>query len=313
MRLAATSIESRPAGLMETHASPRIHAPPTASVATATATTDARPAIMAGRLRVAAALPYTPGDAVGGALKVSSLALRADGTTGDAVADRALRTAAVIDGALLTRFGRDGVNGRGGAIELVVHAPDRNNAYWDGPTSRVELGDGDGTQWGAFGDSVSVVAHELYHGVIDAEVKLDYEQAEQAAIHESLADVFAAGVVGSWRIGEEVITPGVAGDAIRDLAAPDVKHLRDAKRVGEPHALSGVASLAAVRAAKEIGSDQMQQVWYHALVDQMADGAGFSEAARATARQAAVLYGDHSMQHQAVIDAWESVGVTLPA
>jgi Zn-dependent metalloprotease len=259
---------------------------------------------------VVAALPYAPGDAASGALRVSTLAQRADGTTGNEDADRALRTAAVVDGVLLQRFGRDGVNGKGGAIELVVHAPDRYNAYWDNANQRIELGDGDGKEWGSFGGSVSVVAHEIYHGVIDTEVKLDYSDAEQGALHESFADVFAAGVVGSWQIGEDVITPGTPGDSIRDLAKPSVDNMTNAMRAGgSPHALSGVASLAAVRTADKVGSDAMQRIWYRALVDDLVDGANFVQAAKATAAAAARMFGTGSKEHDAVVTAWESVGV----
>jgi Zn-dependent metalloprotease len=301
MQLAAQG-GARLASVHDLHSPPHIHAPPREV-----------PAFVAPhRLRVAAALPFDP-SRIGGGLKVASLALRADGTTGDALADAAMRTAARIDQVLEQRFGRDGVDGRGGSIELVVHAPDASNAYWDQGARRIELGDGDGVRWGAFATSASVMAHELYHGVVDAEVRLDYEQAEQAALHESLADVFAAGVVGSWRIGEDVVTPGVDGDAIRDLAHPAIAHLRDARRGGgQPHALSGVASLAAVRAAEQLGDEAVQLVWYRALVAHLRDGAGFTDAARATIDAAAELHGASSAAVRAVTQAWESVGVLEP-
>lgn len=291
MQLAAIP-GARLASVHDLHTPATIHAPPS-------------------RLRVAIAAPFDP-DAVGHGLRVKSLALRADGTTGDAQADAAMRTASIVDRALTDRFGRDGVDGRGGSVELVVHAPDATNAYWDQEAGRIELGDGDGARWGAFAGSLSVMAHELYHGVIDAEVHLDYEVAEQAALHESLADVFAAGIVGSWRIGEDVITPNVPGDAIRDLAHPDVAHMDAANQAGgESHALSGVASLAAVRAADRLGGEAMQRVWYEALVGLLPDGARFADAARATVAAAAKLHGAGSEQQLAVEQAWESVGVLV--
>lgn len=289
MQLAAMP-GARLASIADLHSPPTIHAPPA-------------------RLRVAIAAPFDPG-AVGHGLRVTSLALREDGSTGDAEADAALRTASIVDRALSERFGRDGIDGRGGSVELVVHAPDATNAYWDQQARRVELGDGDGARWGAFAGSLSVMAHELYHGVIDAEVQLDYAVAEQAALHESLADVFAAGVVGSWRIGEDVLTPTVPGDAIRDLSRPDVAHVDAATRAGgESHALSGVASLAAVRSGARIGNDVMQRIWYQALVAELPDGASFVDAARATVAAAGRLHGAGSEQQLAVEQAWESVGV----
>jgi Zn-dependent metalloprotease len=292
---------TRLAGVTDLHGPPHIHAPPVAD--------SPMPAVRAGRLRVAVAQPFDP-VAGPGPLRVSGLSVGADGTTGDAHADAALRSAGLVDAYLGTRLGRDGIDGKGGSVELVVHAPDRTNAYWDATNGRVELGDGDGVEWGPFGASVSVVAHELYHGVIDSEVALDYEVPEQAAIHESLADVFAAGVVGSWRIGEDSITPGIPGDSIRDLQRPDVDHIARASRAGgESHALAGIASLAAVRSAETLGMDALQRVWYRALVEHLPDGAGFAEAARATVAAAGALYGATSSERAAVAQAWESVGV----
>ncbi len=292
MQLAATP-GARLASVHDLHSPAMIHAPP------------APPA----RLRVGIAAPFDP-NASGHGLRVTSLTLRPDGTTGDDHADAALRTASIVDRALAERFGRDGVDGRGGSVELVVHAPDASNAYWDKQAGRIELGDGDGTRWGSFASSLSVMAHELYHGVIDAEVNLDYEVPEQAAIHESLADVFAAGMVGSWRIGDDVVTPTVAGDAIRDLQHPGVAHMDViAKAGGESHALSGVASLAAVRSAERIGGDAMQRIWYAALVGHLPDGARFTDVARATIEAASKLHGAGSAQQLAVSQAWESVGV----
>ena len=254
-------------------------------------------------------MPWSPTQPPG-TIAVTPLVVGSDGSTGDAMADAALRSAALVDAVLATRFGRDGIDGHGGSVELVVHAPDRTNAFWDSRERRVELGDGDGERWGSFAQSVSVIAHELYHGVIESEVALDYTQVEQAALHESLADVFASAVVGSWRFGEDVMTPGTAGDAIRDLAHPTIRHVRDADQAhGVAHALSGVASLAAVRVADSIGADAMQQVWYHALTDDLRDHADFREAARATAAAAAALYGATSAVHAAVEQAWASVGV----
>ncbi|MCB0880317.1 MAG: M4 family metallopeptidase [Thermoleophilia bacterium] len=304
MRVDAHAAGARLTGTTDLHGPPHIHAPPAAS--------SPMPAIHAGRLTVAVARPFDPGDSPMDGLRVDSLAVRPDGTTGDVLADKALRTAATVDAYLATRLGRNGVDGRGGRVELVVHAPDRTNAYWDATKGRIELGDGDGVEWGPFGSSLSVVAHELYHGVIDAEVKLDYEQPEQAAIHESLADVFAAGVTGSWRIGEDVITPGKAGDVIRDMSHPEVANLKQAAKAGgEAHALAGIASLAAVRTAGRIGMQDTERVWYQALIDHLPDGAGFRETARATIAAAAQLHPTDSSFGEAVRQAWESVGVLV--
>lgn len=234
---------------------------------------------------------------------------------GDAIALRARDNASAVEGLLQSRFGRNGWDGKGSDLTVAVHMPERNNAVWVTNSQRVDFGDGDGKLFDPLGNSLGVAAHEIYHGVIDSEVKLDYSKPQQAAIHESLADVFALGVTGGsgksgWEIGADVFTPAKSGDAIRDLATPQVGHMKDARSArGESHALSGIPSLAAVRAAESIGRDDMQRVWYHALADHLPSNAGFIRLARATVQSASDLFGASSSQVTAVRQAWESVGV----
>lgn len=251
-----------------------------------------------------------PGGATGGAKQLVPVVLDSHGVTGDPIADRAIRNVRQVDGVLAARLGRNGIDGRGGGVGIVVHASDPRNAYWSARDNAIELGSGDGELFAPLGDSLSVVAHELYHGVIDSEVRLDYTSEEQGAVHESLADVFAATVTGSWRVAEDVYTPKQSGDALRDMASPRIAHMRDANQAGgQAHYLSGIPSLAAVRASSVLGLAGLQRTWYVALTRHLADGADIAEAARATVAAAAELYGSSSRELSAVADAWRSVGV----
>lgn len=235
--------------------------------------------------------------------------------------DQALATAygnaVKVDTFLREQLGRDGWDGRGAPLRIVVHAPNEdgtpgmNNAYWDSTTKRVYLGDGDGQLFSPLGNGLDVLVHETTHAIVDAEVNLRYE-GQQGGINESWADVLGTLADGrDWRIGEDVFTPGTPGDEIRDLERPRFGHVDEipAGTSLEPHDYSGVPSLAAVRVADRIGRTEMGRIWYEALVDHLDSRAGFAGAARATLDAAAELHGTRSEHVNAVLDAWKSVGV----
>lgn len=240
------------------------------------------------------------------------LTVDADGRTNDPTAEAARSNVERATSYLRSSFGRNGLDGNGGSFAVVVHAAAANDAYWSPRFRQIELGDGDGTTFGPLATSPSVVAHELYHGVVEAEVALSYDVPQEGAIHESLADVFAASVTGSWRVAEDVYTPQIAGDALRDLTKPTIANMAEVgEEAANAHALSGVASLAAVRAAEKLGIDEVGKVWYRALVDHLPDHARFPDLATATIKAAAALHGEAGAGTQAIRDAWESVGVLV--
>lgn len=222
-----------------------------------------------------------------------------------------------VDEFLRAKFERDGWDGKGSPLRVVVHAPNEdgtpgmNNAYWDNLTKRVYLGDGDGELFAPLGGSLDVLVHEATHALVDSEVNLRY-QGQQGGINESWADVLASlADPDDWLIGEDVFTPGTPGDAIRDLENPRFGHLKDLPKdaVIEPHDYSGIPSLAAVQVAKQLGRDEMGRIWYSALVDHLDSRAGYAGAARATLDAAASLHGASSPQVATVLDAWKGVGV----
>ncbi len=241
-------------------------------------------------------------------------------TGGPASADRDVQTAFKNGRRVLEyvqrEFGRSSFDGRGTTLKLRVHAPDpltnepnANNAFWFNDEQRIWLGDGDSELFAPLGGGADVVAHEFFHGVIDSELKLSYA-GQEGALHESFADVLASGVDGNWQLGEDVYTPGVAGDALRDLSALTWTDWRTFPRgEDEVHAMSEVPSHAAFLVGKAIGAAEMRRLWYTALTDHLRDGAGFAGARDATIAASRVLYGTRSSQTQAVIDAWAAVGI----
>jgi Zn-dependent metalloprotease len=217
-------------------------------------------------------------------------------------------------------FQRNSWDDRGSVMKLVVHAPDpgnggaMNNAYWDSSSRSIYFGDGDGMMFAPLGNAADVVAHEAGHSIVDSEVKLVYS-GQQGGLHESWADVFGTLVDGDdWLIGEDVFTPGKAGDALRDMQHPLYRNMNELPKGTEVdvHYLSGIPNLAAARAAGKVGREKMGQIWYYGLKNNLHDNANFSEAARATVEAARQLYGDNSKECNAVRDAWESVGVLKP-
>jgi hypothetical protein len=77
---------------------------------------------------------------------------------------------------------------QGETFHGTVHYGDKfMNAFWDGV--QMVFGDGDGAVFGDFCDSISVIGHELTHGIISSTCNLEY-YGESGALNEHLADVF---------------------------------------------------------------------------------------------------------------------------
>ena len=72
----------------------------------------------------------------------------------------------------------------GGPLLATVHyGRDYDNAFWNG--ERMVFGDGDGEVFAGFTGSLTVIAHELTHGVIEDEGGLVYE-GQSGALNESI-------------------------------------------------------------------------------------------------------------------------------
>ncbi|WP_460774075.1 M4 family metallopeptidase [Microbacterium sp. GXF7504] len=236
----------------------------------------------------------------------------------------------------LDAFERNSIDGAGSPLLATVHyGVDYDNAFWDG--ERMVFGDGDGEVFRGFTGSLSVIGHELAHGVIQAASGLEY-QGQPGALNESLADVFGALTEqynqgqtvdeASWLIGEGIFTEAVQGRALRSMAEPGTAydddelgrdpqpaHMRDyvetAEDNGGVHINSGIPNRAFVLVARALGGNAWERagrVWYTALqgLPASSDFAGF---AAATLAAAAAQYGEGSEVEQAVRSAWGTVGV----
>ena len=236
-------------------------------------------------------------------------------------------------------FQRDSIDGAGLPLNATVHyGKDYDNAFWDG--SRMVFGDGDGEVFGRFTASVSVIGHELTHGVTQYTAGLEY-QNQPGALNESVSDVFGALVEqyskkqtvteASWLIGEGLFTPAVHGKALRSMIEPGTAydddvlgkdpqpaHMDDYVNTradnGGVHYNSGIPNRAFAVAAIELGGyawEHVGLVWYDTLTGgTLSAKSRFAGFASATVRAAVKRFGAGSDQELAVRKGWETVGIT---
>lgn len=227
--------------------------------------------------------------------------------------------------------GRLSYDDNNAAIRSTVHYGSRyNNAFWNG--SQMVYGDGDGQTFLPFSGGIDVVAHELTHAVTDYTAGLVY-QNESGAINEAISDIFGTLVEfyanrnPDWEIGEDIYTPGIAGDALRSMSDPakygDPDHY--SKRYtgtqdnGGVHTNSGIINKAAYLLSQGgthygvsvtgIGRDKMGKIFYRALVYYLTPTSNFSQLRAACIQAAADLYGSASQEVSSVKQAFNAVGV----
>ncbi|MBT2566675.1 M4 family metallopeptidase [Arthrobacter sp. ISL-85] len=280
-------------------------------------------------------------DAGGDETLPGNLVRKEGGTaTGDAAADEAYDGLGATHRLYAEAFGRDSVDGRGLKLDATVHFGKLyDNAFWNG--SQMVFGDGDGEVFERFTKSVSVIGHELAHGVTQYSAGLAYRN-QAGALNESMSDVFGSLVEqyvknqsaaqASWLIGEGLFTPKVQGRALRSMKAPgtayddDVlgkdpqpdsmdSYVRTSADNGGVHINSGIPNRAFYLVAEALGGyawDAPGRIWYETLTNgSLPASATFSVFARATVRAAGALFGQESPEHDAVGAAWETVKVKV--
>lgn len=242
-------------------------------------------------------------------------------------------------------FARNSIDKAGMPLEAIVHYRRRyDNAVWNG--SQMIFGDGSGFKFTRLTQSLTVCAHELTHGVIQYDGPLVY-QREAGALNESMADVLAVLVEqrkrdelpadADWLIGREIMAPDVTGvdgrpAALRslkapgtayddDLLGPDIQpaHMKDFHETdsdhGGVHINSGIPNHAFYRVAMALERPAWEdagRIWYASLGhERLLPTATFRQFARITRHVAATIFGAGSKQQDAVVEAWQGVGIEL--
>jgi len=245
-------------------------------------------------------------------------------------------------------FNRDSYDNAGATIISSVHyRPAQypngyNNAFWNG--SQMVYGDGDGTAFAPLSKALDVDGHELTHAVTERTAGLVYSN-ESGALNEANSDIFGNAVEAytrnggapnsnTWKVGEDIYTPGTAGDALRYMNDPALGGDSDYYPTrytgtadhGGVHTNSGIANLAfymmvvggthprgkttvnvtALSATSSTSLDMAQRLWYRALTTYWTSTTGFSGARTGTVQSATDLYG--ATAAASVTAAWDAVG-----
>ncbi|WP_203135564.1 M4 family metallopeptidase [Microbacterium sp. JZ31] len=267
--------------------------------------------------------------------------VRAEGQpeTGDVAVTRAYDGLGHTYALFWEAFARDSIDGSGMRLDATVHFGEHyDNAFWDG--ARMVFGDGDGEIFRGFTGSLSIIGHELAHGVTERTANLVY-QGQSGALNEHVSDVFGALVEqrlqghtaqeATWLIGAGIFTDKVRGEAIRSMRSPGTAyddpvlgkdpqpaHMRDYVETsddnGGVHINSGIPNRAFVVLAEALGGhawERAGRIWYETLTgDRITETATFVQFAAATSVVATELFGDDSDEARAVTEAWDAVGVS---
>lgn len=236
-------------------------------------------------------------------------------------------------------FNRNSLDDKGMTINSFTNYGNYyNNAFWDG--YEMVYGDGDGTTFTYLSGDLSVVGHEMTHGVIDNTAALQYHN-QSGALNESIADVFGVLIstydkynvstggnwmfnTADWVIGNDIYTPYISGDALRSLSNPALYGQPDKMSAyknspdtgtgdwGGVHTNSGIPNKAAYLIAKNVGMEKTAKIYYRALLNYMSTDTDFVGARNSLGQAAADLYGDSSAEVTAVNNAFNDVEVQQP-
>lgn len=264
------------------------------------------------------------------------------GSTSDSVISTAHGHAATSYDYYKNVHARDSFNNAGATIKTTVHHQvNYNNAFWNG--SQLVYGDGDGSTFSPLGNSLDVGAHELTHAVTTYSANLTYSN-ESGALNEATSDILGCAVeawkdgsvtADTWKLGEDVYTPGTSGDALRYMNNPTQdgsskdyypERYTGTGDNGGVHINSGIANLAfklmvtggthprgktsvsvpALSSTLTTSMNMGAKIWYRALTVYMTSSTNFSGARTATANAATDLYG--ATAADTVQKAWDAVG-----
>ena len=236
-------------------------------------------------------------------------------------------------------YDRDSLDGRGMKLISSVHFDvDYNNAFWNG--EQMVYGDGDGQIFLPLTRSLSVIGHELSHGVVQYSGGLVY-QDQAGALNESFADVFGVLTVqyknkqkaadASWLVGDGILGPNIEGEALRSLKAPGTAYKDDllgedpqpfhmddyvntSSDNGGVHVNSGIPNHAFYLLAQFLGGfawEKAGHVWYDALQEINNPHATFAHWADETVEAARKRFGAGSLEEHFTRHAWKLVGIAL--
>ncbi|MEU6484418.1 M4 family metallopeptidase [Streptomyces sp. NPDC046887] len=228
------------------------------------------------------------------------------------------------------RHGRDGLDGRGGAVNSLVGVTDWGmpyvNAFWDG--TKMVYGSGDETYRPLSAD-LDVVGHEMTHGVVENTANLVYA-GQSGALNEAIAD-YLGNAIDVDRSGTPMDHPdaGLIGEDLCRTGGPRACALRDlndgattsknflgvtfSTDNGGVHLNSTIFSGALWDLRQDLGAELADRIVYKALTSYLTPLDGFTDGRNAVlaaakevganAKQLAVV--KRSFNAHGIIDDWE--------
>ena len=260
-----------------------------------------------------------------------------DQANSDVTVNQAFEGSEAVYDLYSTVYGRDSIDGNGLSMKSTVHYDRKyNNAFWNG--EQMVYGDGDGIFFSPLTGDLTIIGHELSHGVVQFSGGLNYN-AQSGALNESFADVFGSIIAqhkqglstseASWVVGAKAFTPDIKGDALRSLKAPgtayddpivgkDIQpaHMRDYNHTSSDnygvHINSGIPNHAFYLLCQHLGGnswDKAGHIWYDAMQNINNPDATFVNWADETMIAARELFGAGSKEEAFLKQAWQAVGV----
>lgn len=225
-------------------------------------------------------------------------------------------------------FNRNSYDNAGHSLINVVHYKQNlNNAFWNGIV--MTYGDGDNIHMSNLAGAYDVIVHELTHAVTEKTANLIYEN-QPGALNESMSDCMASVADStSWQIGEEIYTPNIPNDALRNMLSPhnnstpqdngwQPEHMNEFVNLpntpegdnGGVHINSGIPNRAFALTAETLGRKKTGKIWYRALTTYLTNNSNFIDARNACTNAAKDIYGNNSAEMNAVVNGFETVGIT---
>ncbi|SHH60291.1 M4 family metallopeptidase [Winogradskyella jejuensis] len=237
------------------------------------------------------------------------------------------------------KHGRNSYDDNGAIIKSYINfgnASSLANAYWSG--SEMVFNDGNDDNTISHMVALDIIGHELTHGVIQHSAGLIYSY-QPGALNESFADIFAEMIenhaqqgVNDWLCGADVFV--TSNDAFRSMSNPKSKnhpdtylgqywetsstddfgvHINSGVQNKWFHLLSeggtGINDNSFNYSVTGVGITIAAEIAYRNLTVYLTPNSNFFDA-RAGAIQSAIdLYPGNSTILNAVIDAWDAVGV----
>ena len=247
----------------------------------------------------------------------------------------ALYTSGKVYDYFKTVHNRNAIDNQGGTMNVVVNfKANYDNAFWNG--QYMVFGNGDGTTFSDLTGAADVTAHEMAHGITEWSANLLYEN-QSGALNESFSDVFGTlfefwleGAGGDWLMGEDVFTPGTAGDALRSMSDPGGAAVPAGSRqpstmsqyvnlpnteagdFGGVHTNSGIPNKAFYLFATAAGmtKEDAGRVYYRALTTYMTKNSQFVDCRLAVIKAAEDLFGGAgNAKVLAAAAAFDAVGI----